>query len=203
MMYFVEKIKFKEITPDITFPKHDILGHCYNLEDALKMLKEKATDYMVKKTLQYTDKTNLDSRIIQTSVSNPKESVRFTMRSNSVNRNIIDIYREQESVQKGWTGSSIKRNEKRIAYFVYSTYNSQLMGKLDDETVQSEIPPPPPAPSTKGKLFNIGKELQLLEDHSKLVKELEKNSKYLQLRDNTIGADLIDEELESLGLIVK
>jgi hypothetical protein len=82
-MYFVEKVKFKEISSDIVFPKHDILGHCYNLEDALKMLKDKATDYMVKKTLQHTDKTNMDSRVIQSTITNPKQSTRFTMRSKS------------------------------------------------------------------------------------------------------------------------
>ena len=203
MMYFVEKVKFKEISADIVFPKHDILGHCFNLEDALKMLKEKATDYMVKKTLQFTDKTNIDTRVIETITKNPKQSVRFTMRSNNANRNIIDIYREDECVQKGWTGSSIKRNEKRIAYFVYSTYSTILNGEAEQQTVENDIPVPPPAPKQKNRLRNIGKELKLIDDHSKMVKELEKNDKYLQLRDNTSGYEIIDDELEKLGLIVK
>lgn len=203
MMYFVEKVKFKEISAEqnIVFPKHDILGHCYSLEDALKMLKEKATNYMVKKTLQYTDKTNMDSRIIQTSVNNPNQSIRFTMRSNNANRNIIDIYREEERVCKGWTSNSIKRNEKRIAYFVYSTYSTTLSGSED---TLIDVPLAPPAPKPKRLLKNIvGTELKLIEDHSNLVKELQENRKYLQLRDYSTGAEIIDEELEKLGLIVK
>ena len=202
MMYFVEKIKFKEITADIVFPKHDILGHCFNLEDALKMLKEKATEYMLKKTLKHTDKTNMDSRVIQTTTIIPKQMVNYTMRSNNANRNIIDIYREDQCVQKGWTGSSIKRNEKRIAYFVYSTYDT-ILNKESEFQTQSDVPPAPPAPKPANRLRNIGKELKLIDDHSKLVKELEKNDKYLQLRDNTSGAEIIDDELEKLGLFVK
>jgi hypothetical protein len=205
MMYFVEKVKFKEISADIVFPKHDILGHCYSLEDALKLLKEKATDYMVKKTLEHTDKTNMDSRIIQTSINNPNQSIRFTMRSNSANRNIIDIYREEERVCKGWTSSSIKRNEKRIAYFVYSTYDTVLMGNSENINEHAiPVAPAPPAPKSKNVLKTlVGKELKLIEDHSNLVKELRENTKYLQLRDYSSGAEIIDEELEKLGLIIK
>ena len=148
MMYFVEKIKLKELKPNVVFPVHQLVAHCYTLEEAIKLVKDKATEYMVKKTLAFTDKTDpsKDPRIMDV-VEKPKQTVRFTMRSNHANKHIIDIYREEESFKTGWVSNSMKHKEEKIAYFVYSTYKQNIFfGNTESEAV---IPIAPPNPKKK------------------------------------------------------
>lgn len=194
-MYFIEKVKFKEMAPDSYYPKHKILTHCYNLEDALKLVKESAREYMLKQTLKFTDKT-----VSNTSTSNVKVS--FSMRSNSANKDIIEIFREEELVKSGWISSTIKSFEQRIAYFCYSTYDNKMLKGMcmslgsrveieKSESAQSLAPvtnkkkkPTSPSP--------------LVEGHFKVVDELKNSQRYKLLQNHSEVVDMIDDELEKL-----
>lgn len=196
-MYFIEKVKFKEMAPDSYYPKHKILNHCYNLEDALKYVKESAREYMLKQTLKFTDKTVSNSLI-----SNIKTS--YSMRSNAANKDVIEIFKEEESVKSGWIGSSIKSFEQRIAYFCYSTYeNKMLKGMCMGLSSRGEIEKSEKdcsqsfAPVTNKKKKPVGDKV-LVEGHSRVVDELKTNGRYKLLQNHSEMVDIIDEELENL-----
>jgi len=205
MMYFVEKVRLKQLASkkDLVYPKHKLIGHFYNLEDTVKSVKESAKEYMTRKNLKYTDQTDI-SPTTHESIKNatrPKKIIRYTMRSNHANKNVIDIYMEEETYKEGWMSASIKRTEEKIAYFVYTTYDKTF----SDSNESSDIPPPPPPSSqpnittrVKGRLNNMGKELEMIENHGKLVDELRKTCKYRNSENSLSANEIIDEELKHL-----
>jgi hypothetical protein len=215
-MYFVEKVKLKQLAfdPKLTYPIHKLIGHFYTLEDAIKSVKECAKDYMTKKNLKYTDQTQPDiaSHVSLETNKRPKKITRYTMRSNTANKNVIDVYKEEEIYREGYITSSIKRTEQKIAYFVYTTYaNCESLGC--SENILSSIPPPPPNPinvtnvtnRVKGRLNNMGKELEMIEGHARLVEEFRQSSRYKRNNSNeeeeegvVTATEIIDNELKHL-----
>ena len=206
MMYFVEKVRLKQLASkkDLVYPKHKLIGHFYNLEETIKSVKESAKEYMTKKNLKYTDQTDFDPTTHESINNNtrPKKIIRYTMRSNHANKNVIDIYREEENYKEGWVSASIKRTEEKIAYFVYTTYDKTFSEHNDVDEIP--VPPTPPTSHTnittrvKGRLNNMGKELEMIENHGKLVDELRKTCKYRNNENSLSANEIIDEELKHL-----
>ena len=208
MMYFVEKVRLKQIASktDLIYPKHKLIGHFFNLEDTIKSVKDSAKEYMTRKNLKFTDQTDIDPTTHESIKNNtrPKKIVRYTMRSNHANKNVIDIYREEENYKEGWVSASIKRTEEKIAYFVYTTYDKTFSDDTPkDYSIMIPAPPAPPNQTNittrvKGRLNNMGKELEMIENHGKLVDELRQTCKYRN-NDNSLSAnEIIDEELKHL-----
>lgn len=209
MMYFVEKVRLKQLASktDLVYPKHKLIGHFYNLEDTIKSVKESAKEYMTKKNLKYTDQTDCDPTTHDSIKNNtrPKKIIRYTMRSNNANKNVIDIYREEENYKEGWVSASIKRTEEKIAYFVYTTYHTAFSSVVNVDDNSGDIPIAPPLPNNpniktrvKGRLNNMGKELEMIENHGKLVDELKRTCKYRNNESYISANEIIDEELKHL-----
>ena len=206
-MYFVEKVKLKHIADrsDLVYPKHSLIGHYYTMEETLKAVKDCAKVYMTNKNLKFTDQTNPDTAAhTNEQAKRPKKITRYTMRSNHANKNVIDIYKEEEIYKEGWMSSSIKRTDLKIAYFVYTTYDkTNLNIEQCPKEQDNVIPVPPPNPSevknrVKGRLNNMGQELELIENHGKLVEELTQTSKYKKNSESLSVTEIVDEELKHL-----
>ena len=174
-MYFVEKVKLKELNPNVTFPKHTMVTHCYTLETAIKLVKENATQYMLKKTLKYTDKTNeYDDEQPKKNKKAPKIS--FDMRSHTGNKHIIDIYKITEHFREGWISDDIKTIEQKIAYFCYTTYEACLdLGTKDAKANKNNN-----KNVVKRDRFGNKIDNDVIKTRNGVVKELKESDKYIK-----------------------
>ena len=150
------------------------------LEDAIKLVKDYATEYVLKKTLKYTDKTNEYGTDESPKKKHKNPKISFEMRSHPANKHIVNIYKEIARLKEGWISDEIKTSEQKVAYFCYTTYKSYL----DLEPQQQQKKNKTTRKTARRDRFGNIIDPQKLKNSNNVVNELKESRKYKENNNN-------------------
>ena len=104
-----------------------ILDHAGQLDGnngAIEKIKKQATDYFMKKNKKLFDETGKSKSKLEI-IDEEKyiTDTKFLIKDSTNEVNTIDVYCQQRFKIKGWTGTSYKEKEQRVAFFSYAKYD--------------------------------------------------------------------------------
>lgn len=177
MFYFITKVILKNYndSPNEILSKHTTITHTHSLENAIKLVKTNAFEYVVKKNRKLFDKTG--------SPHTAKRTHTYTMKCHPMNKHIIEIYKTFQASPSGWWGES-EYKEDKVGYFCYTPYDGD--GNL------SETKEEPKETQSVRPITGGGRIIRNNEQHSQVIQELTKNNRFLKKR--TKHKDTIEKD---------
>lgn len=174
-----------------------IVDHTHTLENAFELIKQHAKDYMNKKNENICDKTTNSAYAAAAeaaaSQNNMKSNIQYIIEKKDENEHTINVIKKTTMLVDGWVSSDIKQYCQIIASFSYTKY------KIDSIEMFENIVDTPKINATISRSIPFQSDFNSYMN-PKLLKELEKNKLFNDLRKNADNNNIqqLSNSLEEL-----